>query len=119
MGGGHYKREDVMAMVVLRGVGARGKEGARLVGDALRELPAVRSRDTNPRPIIDRSREERRSAKREAACRFAIFPIFAISFPVSDISFVEEREVATTGPPLAPSPHLVEARGTGSTIWYT
>lgn len=32
-----------------------------LVGDALRELPAARSRDSYPRPIIDRSPEERRT----------------------------------------------------------
>ena len=32
-----------------------------MVGDALRELPAARSRDSYPRPIIDRSPEKRRT----------------------------------------------------------
>ncbi|KOC63439.1 hypothetical protein WH47_01929 [Habropoda laboriosa] len=37
------------------------KEVGWLVGDALRELPAARSRDSYPRPIIDRSPEKRRT----------------------------------------------------------
>lgn len=55
-----------------RGAGGRleGREGGQggggglsgwLVGDALRELPAARSRDSYPRPIIDRSPEKRRT----------------------------------------------------------
>ncbi|KZC08295.1 hypothetical protein WN55_09199 [Dufourea novaeangliae] len=43
--------------------GRKVEEGGSgwLVGDALRELPAARSRDSYPRPIIDRSPEKRRT----------------------------------------------------------
>ncbi|EZA50453.1 hypothetical protein X777_10646 [Ooceraea biroi] len=44
-----------------RGAGGGGGWSGWLVGDALRELPAARSRDSYPRPIIDRSPEERRT----------------------------------------------------------
>lgn len=42
-----------------------------LVGDALRELPAAGSRDSYPRPIIDRSLEKRRT---DTLCPPSIVP---------------------------------------------
>lgn len=57
-GGRRRQSEDTGDRVESRGVG--GWSGW-LVGDALRELPAARSRDSYPRPIIDRSPEERRT----------------------------------------------------------
>lgn len=44
-----------------------------LVGDALRELPAARSRDSYPRPIIDRSPEERRTHCTHQALYLALY----------------------------------------------
>lgn len=46
-------------------------EGA-LVGDALRELPAARSRDSSPRPIIDRSPEKRWTRRVPPLCRLLL-----------------------------------------------
>lgn len=64
-----------------RGVESRGRrrvveEGwwsGWLVGDALRELPAARSRDSYPRPIIDRSPEERRTRCTHQALYLALY----------------------------------------------